>query len=87
MPHYVYIIECVNNTYYTGYTTDINRRYQEHKNGSNKCKYTRSFPPKKLAAVFAFENKSDALKKEIEIKKLSRNEKKILMESGLQAMK
>lgn len=73
--HYVYIIECSNGSYYTGYTTDIDRRYKEHAQGTSKCRYTRSFPPKKLIAVWSFENKSDALKKESEIKKLSKIEK------------
>lgn len=50
--YYLYIIECVNGSYYTGYTTDIRRRYQEHQSGSAKCKYTRSFPPLQLAAVW-----------------------------------
>lgn len=73
--HYVYMIECKNGTYYTGYTTDIVRRYKEHEKGTEKCRYTRSFPPKKLAYVLEFENKSDALKKEAEIKKLSKIDK------------
>lgn len=75
MTYYVYMIECINGSYYTGYTTDIARRYKEHQAGSYKCRYTRSFPPKKLAAVFVFEDKSVALKKEADIKKLSRYEK------------
>lgn len=81
--HYVYMIECENGTYYTGYTTDIMRRYKEHEKGSAKCRYTRSFPPKKLALMMTFENKSDALKKEAEIKKLSKAEKIKLVSNHL----
>ncbi len=73
--HFVYIIECNNGTYYTGYTTNVDRRYKEHENGSEKCKYTRSFPPKQLVLTIAFDSKSEALKKEAEIKQLSRDEK------------
>ena len=73
--HFVYMIECINGTYYTGYTTDIARRYKEHQKGSNKCRYTRSFPPKALVLTLSFETQSDALKKEAEIKKMSRHEK------------
>ena len=51
--HYVYILECNNGALYTGYTTDIERRYQEHVEGSPKCKYTRSFGVKRLAACCA----------------------------------
>ena len=69
------MIECTNGSYYTGYTTNIDRRYKEHKRGTSKCSYTRSFPPKKLIAVWSFDNKSAALKKEFEIKKLSKIEK------------
>lgn len=75
MKYFVYMIECINGTYYTGYTTDIARRYKEHQSGSIKCRYTRSFPPKNLALTLEFDNKSEALKKEVQIKKLSRNEK------------
>ncbi|MDP1573620.1 MAG: GIY-YIG nuclease family protein [Coxiellaceae bacterium] len=73
--HYVYILECINDHYYTGYTTDIERRYQEHQKGSRKCRYTQSFPPKKLAALWCFDNKSAALKEEARIKNLPRKEK------------
>jgi putative endonuclease len=73
--HYVYLLECVNGHYYTGYTTDIDRRYQEHQKGSKKCSYTRSFPPKRLAASWCFDNKSQALKEEARIKKLTREDK------------
>jgi putative endonuclease len=75
MTYFVYIIECQNGSYYTGYTTDIARRYKEHCDGSPKCKYTRSFPPKQLVAAFEFDNKSEALQKEAAIKKLSKKEK------------
>lgn len=75
MPHFVYIIECNNGSYYTGYTTDVKRRYQEHELGSAKCKYTRANPPKKLIAVWNFKNKSAALRFESKIKLLPRKEK------------
>lgn len=81
MKYYVYILHCINDTYYTGYTTDLTRRYQEHVNKSSKCRYTRSFPPKKLAAFWCFDNKSSALKEEARIKRLSRFDKeKIISE-------
>ena len=78
MPHYVYILECTNGSYYTGYTTNVARRYQEHQSGIN-CKYTRSFPPKKLMAFWTFDNKSDALRFEIKIKSLTKKEKEALV--------
>lgn len=80
MPHFVYMIECINNTYYTGYTTNVERRYKEHELGTIKCRYTRSFPPKKLAAFWKFKNKSAALRREACIKQLPRFEKQKLVE-------
>ncbi len=82
MPYFIYILECVNGTYYTGYTTDITRRIQEHFSRSSKCKYTRSFPPKRVAACWEIsEDVSLALKLERTIKKLTKSEKTDLIES------
>ena len=79
--YYLYILECSNGAYYTGYTTDIERRYQEHKIGSSKCKYTRSFPPKCIAACFSLTTElSDILKLEKSIKQLSKHNKTMLVE-------
>ncbi|MFN7097543.1 MAG: GIY-YIG nuclease family protein [Gammaproteobacteria bacterium] len=76
MSYFVYILECVNNTYYTGYTTDMTRRYQEHVKGTGKCKYTRSFPPRSIAACWEFSLElSDILRIERLIKSLSKKEK------------
>lgn len=81
MTHTVYILECKNNTLYTGYTTDLKRRYQEHCSGSPKCKYTRSFPPKRIAACFDCDTKEEAMSLEYEIKAMSRKQKLHLIQS------
>lgn len=74
--YYLYILECSNGGYYTGYTNDINRRYQEHQQGSAKCKYTRSFPPRRIAALWEFDcTLSEILKLESAIKRLSKQKK------------
>lgn len=74
--HWVYILLCENNTYYTGYTNDLAKRYQSHKNGTGKCKYTRSFKPICIAQCWKINgDKSLAMKVERYIKKLSRVEK------------
>ena len=76
MTYFIYILECSNGAYYTGYTTDINRRYQEHCEGTLKCKYTRSFPPKRIAACWKITSDlSLALKVENEIKRLPKSKK------------
>lgn len=82
MAYYVYMIECENGTYYTGYTTDLMRRYEEHCAGSAKCKYTRAFPPKRLAASWEVEGDvSLAMKIECAIKALSKVDKRALVDS------
>lgn len=70
---YTYIIRCKNNTLYTGYTTDIVRRMEEHKKGINS-KYTRAKGFDKLE-VFESNSKSQAMKLEYYIKKLSKSQK------------
>lgn len=78
--YFVYILECSNGAYYTGYTTDLERRYQEHCQGTVKCKYTRSFPPVKLAASWRVDGGlSLALKLEKQIKRLNKKQKMALI--------
>ena len=80
MSYIVYILECKNGSYYTGYTTDLDRRYQAHINGTAKCKYTRSFPPKRIvASVDCGDDLSQALKLENQIKRLSKTEKQLFI--------
>lgn len=79
--NYVYIMLCNNNSLYTGYTTDMSRRYQEHINGSIKCKFTRSFKPLKIAQCWkVYGNRNIAMKLEKYIKSLSRKQKEYLIE-------
>jgi putative endonuclease len=81
--YFVYLLECSNGNYYTGYTTDLERRYQEHVKGSAKCKYTRSFPPRRMAAHWRLDTDlSGILKIEAAIKRLSKIEKKRLILKG-----
>lgn len=73
---WVYILLCSNNTYYTGYTNNLEKRFQSHLDGSGKCKYTRSFKPIRIAQSWEIhEGKAQAMKTERFIKKLSRAEK------------
>ena len=74
--YWVYILNCKNNSYYTGYTTNLVRRFQEHSIGTSKCKYTRSFKPISIAQCWQIHgNKSMAMKIEKYIKKISKKEK------------
>jgi putative endonuclease len=77
---FVYILHCANNTYYTGYTDDLTRRYQEHCAGTSKCKYTRSFKPLHIAQSWQIHgDKIMAMKIERYIKKMSKKEKEQLI--------
>jgi putative endonuclease len=78
--YFVYILLCENGSYYTGYTSDLNRRLKEHAKGSLKCKYTRSFKPLRLAQHWIIPgDKRIAMKMERYIKGLSRDEKEKLI--------
>ena len=77
--YWVYMLHCNNGSYYTGYTTDLTRRYQEHLTGTDKCKYTRSFKPIGIAQCWKTEDKILALRAERFIKKLPKNKKQQLV--------
>lgn len=77
---YVYILKCGDGSFYCGYTNDIEKRLEKHKSGKG-AKYTRSRLPLEIVYVEKFDNKSDALKRECEIKKLSRIKKEKLVEN------
>ncbi|MFC7082110.1 GIY-YIG nuclease family protein [Halorussus caseinilyticus] len=77
--HWVYIIECDDGSFYTGYTTDVERRVREHDRGEG-AKYTRGRTPVELAHRERFDSKSAAMSREYEIKQMSRAEKERLVE-------
>jgi putative endonuclease len=80
MAFYVYILECSNNSFYVGYTTDLNRRYQQHCQGTPECKYTRSFPPRRLAACWhILGSKSAAMQIEKKLKQIPKSKKLALV--------
>ena len=72
--NYVYIVECKDSTLYTGWTTDIQRRIKEHNKGKG-AKYTRSRYPVVLKHYEEFDTKQEAMKREYEIKQLTRKKK------------
>lgn len=72
--YFTYIIRCKDDSLYTGYTTDIDRRMKEHESGIN-CKYTKVKGFKRLETYFIADSKSSAMKLEYYIKKLTRNKK------------
>ncbi len=78
--NYVYILLCSDHTLYTGWTNDLESRISSHNAGTG-AKYTRTRLPVKLVYCEKLNTKSEALKREIEIKKLSRKKKLELIKS------
>lgn len=78
MSHFIYILQTADGRYYTGYTTDLERRLKEHRSGLG-AKFTRSFGAQKILYSESFTEKSLALRRENQIKKLSRSQKEVLI--------
>lgn len=76
---FVYIIECYGNTYYTGATNNVLKRYKEHCEGTGG-KYTRSHKPKSILFVQSYASKSEALKEEYRIKQFSKKDKEFFIQ-------
>lgn len=79
--HYVYVLECADGTYYTGYTIDPDRRVDEHDAGEG-AKYTRGRTPVELIHLERYGDRSTAMRREHEIKGLSREAKERLVGSN-----
>ena len=82
----VYILECNDGSLYTGITNDLDKRIQAHELGRG-AKYTRGKGPLNLIYREAHKNRSDASKRESEIKKLSRQEKLALADENISYLK
>lgn len=72
--NFVYIVRCNDNTLYTGYTKDLDRRVNEHNNGIG-AKYTKGRLPVKLVYFEKYDSKSEAMSREYKIKSLTRAKK------------
>lgn len=82
MANYTYIVECSDGTFYTGWTNDMEKRLRAHNTGRG-AKYTKTRNPVKLVHLEMFETKEAAMRREYEIKQLSRKEKvKLIAESA-----
>lgn len=78
--NYVYILECRDKTFYTGWTNNLENRLKTH-NAGKAAKYTRGRIPVKLIYFEEFETKNEALKREAAIKKLSKQDKVKLIQN------
>nr|WP_258239191.1 GIY-YIG nuclease family protein [Arcobacter sp. CECT 8989] len=75
MSYFVYILECSDKSLYTGITTDVKKRLDEHNTSEKGAKYTKARRPVKLIYFEESQDRSSASKREYEIKKLSRSKK------------
>ncbi|MBQ1881367.1 MAG: GIY-YIG nuclease family protein [Lachnospiraceae bacterium] len=78
---FVYILECADNTLYTGYTNDIDRRLQAHNSGRG-AKYTKTRLPVRLAYYESFDSKQEAMSREWHIKHDMTREEKLKLIKG-----
>ncbi|MBI4211869.1 MAG: GIY-YIG nuclease family protein [Deltaproteobacteria bacterium] len=78
MNHFIYILQSQDGRYYTGYTTDLERRLKQHQNGKGGH-FTRAFGALEIIYFESFATKSLALKREAEIKTWSRSQKEVLI--------
>ena len=74
------MVICADHTIYTGYTTNILKRVEQHNKGNQGARYTRTRRPVKLAYVEIFSSQREAMRRELEIKKLPKIQKQALIE-------
>ena len=79
MPYHVYILLCVDGTFYTGYTGDLARRLKQHQAGAIPRSYTKSRRPVKLVWAGEFETKDEARAHEKKIKRWKTERKETLI--------
>ena len=85
MKNYTYILKCKDESLYTGWTNDIEHRIKMH-NAGKGVKYTRGRGPVELVYLEIFDSKKEAMSQEARIRKLSRKEKLLLIESYQQEL-
>jgi len=76
--YYCYIVECADGTYYTGWTTDPDRRLRQHSTGRG-ARYTRAHAPVRLVYVEPQANRGDAMRREARLKAMTRARKQALI--------
>ncbi len=77
-PAFVYVLRCADGSLYSGWTTDLDRRLNQHRAG-RASRYTRSRLPVELAWSRQMPSRSEAMREEVRIKRLSRADKLVLV--------
>ncbi|RHP35180.1 GIY-YIG nuclease family protein [Lachnotalea sp. AF33-28] len=80
--NYTYILKCSDKSLYTGWTNNLDKRVEDHNSGKG-AKYTRSRRPVVLAYYEQFDTKEEAMRREWEIKRLTRKKKLALIQSAM----
>lgn len=79
--NYTYIVECSDGSYYTGWTNNLEKRILDHNTGCG-AKYTKARRPVSLVYYEAFDTKEEAMRREYQVKRLSRHQKEQLIRGG-----
>lgn len=79
--NYTYMVECSDHTYYTGWTNDLEKRIRAH-NAGRGARYTKPRRPVRLVYFEMFDTKEEAMRREWEIKQMSRSAKERLLDKG-----
>lgn len=79
--NYTYIVKCRDGSLYTGWTNDLEKRMKAH-NAGKGAKYTKSRRPVTLVYYESFETKEEAMRREYEIKHMTREKKEKIIERG-----
>lgn len=79
--YYVYLLRCIDETLYCGWTTNLLKRYEKHVNGKG-AKYTKAHPPMEVYYYEVCKDATTARKREYEIKQMNRQDKLKLMDRG-----
>ena len=79
MMYFIYILRCSDNSLYCGQTNNLKRRIQEHNSDDSKSKYTRARRLVKLVYFEKYKTINEVLKREFEIKKMTKAKKEILI--------
>ncbi len=79
--NYTYIVQCKDGSLYTGWTNNLEKRIKAHNEGKG-AKYTKARRPVKLMYYEEFSSKEEAMRREYEIKHMSRKEKETIISMG-----
>lgn len=81
--YFFYMVRCIDQSIYSGITTDVKRRVEEHNSSKLGAKYTRYKQPVTLVHWESYDSRSEALKREAEVKSYSRQKKEALINSSV----